>query len=30
MIPVPVNSRVWLAAGVNDMRRGFTTLSEAY
>ena len=26
MIPVPVNTRVWLAAGVADMRRGFTTL----
>jgi transposase len=27
MIPVPVNTRVWLAAGVTDMRRGFTTLA---
>ena len=27
MIPVPANPRVWLAAGVNGMRRGFTTLS---
>ena len=26
MIPVPANTRVWLAAGVTDMRRGFTTL----
>lgn len=27
MIPVPVNTRLWLAAGVTDMRRGFTTLA---
>lgn len=27
MIPVPVNTRVWLAVGVTDMRRGFTTLA---
>ena len=27
MIPVPVNTRVWLAAGVTDMRKGFTGLS---
>ena len=27
MIPVPINTRVWLAAGVTDMRRGFTTLA---
>jgi transposase len=27
MIPAPVNTRVWLAAGVTDMRRGFTTLA---
>lgn len=27
MIPVPVNTRVWLAAGVTDMRRGFMTLA---
>ena len=27
MIPVPSNTRVWLAAGVTDMRRGFTTLA---
>lgn len=26
MIPVPINTRVWLAAGVTDMRRGFNTL----
>ena len=27
MIPVPCNTRVWLAAGVTDMRRGFNTLA---
>ena len=27
MIPVPVGARVWLAAGVTDMRRGFATLA---
>jgi transposase len=27
MIPVPATTRVWLAAGVTDMRRGFTTLA---
>ncbi len=27
MIPVPSNTRVWLAAGVTDMRRGFKTLA---
>jgi transposase len=27
MIPVPANTRDWLAAGVTDMRRGFTTLA---
>ena len=27
MIPVPGNTRVWLAAGVTDMRRGFNTLA---
>lgn len=27
MIPVPSNTRVWLAAGVTDMRQGFNTLS---
>jgi transposase len=25
LIPVPSNTRVWLAAGVTDMRRGFNT-----
>mgnify|MGYP000722369769 FL=1 len=28
MIPVPINTRVWLAAGVTDMRRGFNTLAS--
>lgn len=27
MIPVPVNSRIWIAAGVTDMRKGFAGLS---
>ena len=27
MIPVPSDTRVWLAAGVRDMRRGFNTLA---
>lgn len=27
MIPVPANTRVWLAAGVTDMRKGFNGLS---
>ena len=27
MIPVPSNTRVWLAAGVTDMRRGVNTLA---
>ena len=27
MIPVPVGTRVWLAAGVTDMRRGFASLA---
>jgi len=27
MIPVPSNTRVWPAAGVTDMRRGFNTLA---
>ncbi len=27
MIPVPVSTRVWLAAGVTDMRKGFAGLS---
>jgi transposase len=27
LIPVASNTRVWLAAGVTDMRRGFNTLA---
>jgi transposase len=27
VIPVPSHTRVWLAAGVTDMRRGFNTLA---
>ena len=27
MIPVPVSAKVWLAAGVTDMRKGFNGLS---
>ena len=27
MIPVPGNTRVWLVAGVTDMRCGFNTLA---
>lgn len=27
MIPVPSNTRIWLVAGVTDMRRGFNTLA---
>ena len=27
MIPVPANMRVWLAAGVTDMRKGFAALA---
>ena len=27
MIPVPANTRVWLAAGVTDMRKGFNGLA---
>lgn len=27
MIPVPSNTKVWLAAGVTDMRRGFASLA---
>ncbi len=27
MIPVPGNTRIWLSAGVTDMRRGFSTLA---
>jgi len=28
VIPVPANTRVWLAAGVTDMRNGFTALER--
>lgn len=27
MIPVPSGTRVWLAAGVTDMRKGFASLA---
>jgi transposase len=27
LIPVPSNTRIWLSAGVTDMRRGFNTLA---
>ena len=27
MIPVPMNTKVWLAAGVTDMRKGFASLA---
>ena len=27
MIPVPMNTQVWLAAGVTDMRKGFASLA---
>ena len=27
MIPVPLTARVWLAAGVTDMRKGFAALA---
>lgn len=27
MIPVPTNTRVWLAAGVTDMRKGYASLA---
>lgn len=27
MIPVPAHTRVWLAAGVTDMRKGFNSLA---
>ena len=27
MIPVPANTRIWLAAGVTDTRKGFNGLS---
>ena len=29
MIPVPANARVWLAAGVTDVRKGFAAQAEA-
>jgi len=28
VIPVPANTKVWLAAGVTDMRKGFNGLSS--
>ncbi|MFV0409844.1 MAG: IS66 family insertion sequence element accessory protein TnpB [Paracoccus sp. (in: a-proteobacteria)] len=28
MMPVPANTRVWLAAGVTDMRKGFPSLAS--
>ena len=28
MIPVPALTKIWLAAGVTDMRRGFATLAD--
>jgi hypothetical protein len=30
MIPVPAQTRVWLAAGVTDMRKGFIQNECAY
>ena len=27
MIPVPANTKIWLASGVTDMRRGFVSLA---
>ena len=27
MIPAPANTKIWLAAGVTDMRRGFNSLA---
>ena len=27
MIPVPANTRLWLVAGVTDMRKGFAALA---
>ncbi len=27
MIPVPASTRIWLAGGVTDMRKGFASLS---
>lgn len=29
MIAAPTNARIWIAAGVTDLRRGFTGLSAA-
>ncbi len=29
MIPVPVSTKVWLAAGVTDMRKGFNPCRQA-
>jgi hypothetical protein len=29
MIPVPSNAKIWLAAGVTDMRRGRAVLKSA-
>lgn len=29
MIPVPASTKVWLACGVTDMRKGFVTLAAA-
>lgn len=29
MITAPTNARIWIAAGVTDLRRGFTGLSAA-
>ena len=28
MIPVPTNTKVWLAAGVTDMRKGYASLAD--
>ena len=30
MIPVPAQTKVWLAAGVTDMRKGFAGLSALF
>jgi transposase len=27
MIPVPAHTKIWLAAGITDMRKGFAGLS---
>ena len=29
MMALPANTRIWIAAGVTDLRRGFTGLSAA-